>query len=72
MKTSFTLQVRLFITTRIMEQEHNCTGATDEEMETYIRIAWWLDGVVQLAMGLMGLAGNLITVPVLLSKRINK
>ena len=55
-----------------MDEEYNCTGATDEEMATYIRIAWWLDGVVQVAMGLLGLAGNLIAVPVLLSKRINK
>ena len=49
-----------------------CPGATDEEMVLYFKMSWWLDGVVQVAMGMMGLVGNSIAVPVLLSKKLNR
>ena len=53
-------------------EEHICSGATDTEMELYYNMAWWLDGVVQVAMGLIGLLGNSVAIPILLSKKLNR
>ena len=49
-----------------------CSGATEEEIQLYYELAWWLDGVVQIIMGLVGLAGNFLAVPILLSKKLNR
>ena len=49
-----------------------CSGATDQEMELYYKMAWWLDGVVQVVMGLIGLLGNCVAIPILLSKKLNR
>ena len=35
-------------------------------------LAWWMDGLVQIIMGLVGLAGNSMAVPILLSKKLNR
>lgn len=51
---------------------HVCSGATDKEMELYYNMAWWLDGVVQVAIGLVGLLGNSVAIPILLSKKLNR
>ena len=51
---------------------HECPGATDEELQLYYELAWWLDGVVQIIMGLVGLAGNSMAIPILLSKKLNR
>ena len=51
---------------------YECSGATDEEIQLYYSLAWWLDGVVQIIMGLVGLAGNSMAVPILLSKKLNR
>lgn len=51
---------------------YECSGATKEEMDLYYRLAWWLDGVVQVAMGLIGLMGNSVAIPILLSKKLNR
>lgn len=51
---------------------HVCSGATDQEMELYYNMAWWLDGVVQVVMGLVGLLGNSVAIPILLSKKLNR
>ena len=34
-------------------------------------IGWWMDGVVQIIVACMGLAGNSLAVPVLLSKKLS-
>ena len=49
-----------------------CPGASDAEMELYIELKWWMDGVIQLVIGLIGIAGNTIAVPVLLSKKLSR
>jgi hypothetical protein len=54
------------------ESVYLCDGATKYEMRLYGQLAWWLDGVVQVFVGLIGLAGNSIAVPVLLSKKLNR
>jgi len=54
------------------EPIYECTGATEDEMKLYYQLAWWMDGVVQVVMGLIGLAGNFIAIPVLLSKKLNR
>ena len=51
---------------------YECSGATDEEMKLYYILVWWLDGVVQIAMGLVGLVGNSMAIPILLSKKLNR
>ena len=55
-----------------LEDQHICSGATETEMELYYDMAWWLDGVVQVAMGLIGLLGNSVAIPILLSKKLNR
>ena len=49
-----------------------CEGATEKEMRLYGQVTWWMDGVVQVIVGLTGLAGNSVAVPVLLSKNLNR
>jgi len=50
---------------------YECSGASDEEIQLYYSLAWWMDGLVQIIMGLVGLAGNSMAVPILLSKKLN-
>ena len=49
-----------------------CPGASDEEMELYKELAWWMDGVIQIVMGVIGIAGNSIAIPILLSKKLSR
>ena len=51
---------------------YECSGATDEEIELYYKLAWWFDGIVQVIMGLLGLAGNCTAIPILLSNKLNR
>ncbi len=53
-------------------EPYECSGATDQEMKLYNQLAFWLDGIVQVAMGLVGLAGNSTAIPILLSKKLNR
>ena len=59
-------------TSNLTTMTHVCSGATDQEMELYYNMAWWLDGVVQVVMGLVGLLGNSVAIPILLSKKLNR
>lgn len=52
--------------------EYECSGATEKEMDLYYDLAWWLDGVIQVIMGLVGLVGNFTAIPILLSKKLNR
>jgi len=49
-----------------------CTGASEEEMQLYSQLAWWMDGVIQIVVGLIGLAGNTVAIPILLSKKLSR
>ena len=49
-----------------------CPGASDAEMELYIELKWWMDGVFQIVIGLTGIAGNTIAMPILLSKKLSR
>lgn len=48
-----------------------CDGATQEEMELYNQLAYSLDGVGQIIIGLTGIIGNCMAIPVLMSKKLN-
>lgn len=48
-----------------------CHGATAEEMELYNQLAYSLDGVGQIIIGLTGIIGNCMAIPVLMSKKLN-
>ncbi|TRY70678.1 hypothetical protein TCAL_05430 [Tigriopus californicus] len=52
----------------ILESEHQCSGASDEELELYARINWWTEGVFQMIISLIGLCGNSISIWILCSK----
>ena len=49
-----------------------CTGASEKEMQLYSQLAWWMDGVIQIVVGLIGLAGNTVAIPILLSKKLSR
>ena len=44
-----------------------CGMSYDEEI-IYTEIRWWLEGCIQIIINLFGLIGNLVSIPVLLSK----
>ena len=46
-------------------------GATHEEIELYKQLAYSLDGVGQIIIGLVGILGNCLAIPVLLTKKLN-
>ena len=48
-----------------------CSGATDEELEQLSVIKWWTEGVAQVVICVVGICGNSLSVPVLLSKPLN-
>lgn len=47
-----------------------CEHDIDQEM-VYHRAAFWLEGVGQIIIGVVGIVGNCMAVPVLVSKRLN-
>ena len=49
-----------------------CPGASDAEMDQVIELTWWMDGVIQIVIGLIGIVGNSIAIPVLLSKKLSR
>ena len=55
-----------------MSQLTNCSKSTlqDEDMENYANLEWWLDGVGNITICSLGIISNLLSIPVLLSKRI--
>ena len=55
----------------VSAQPYPCNGATEEEMELYNHLAYSLDGLAQIFIGLTGIIGNCMAIPVLMSKKLN-
>ena len=55
-----------------MDVNHTTTlcidGMSVEEEEIYVKIAWWLEGIVHVAISVIGLVANSISMMVMLSK----
>ncbi len=56
---------------------NNVTGCTEAEVasaqadfEFYTVLAWWLECVAELGIGLTGFLGNCLAIPLLLSKNL--
>ena len=43
-------------------------GMTYDEEDVYKELKWWLEGCIQIIVNIFGLVGNLVSIPVLLSK----
>ena len=65
------LENKMMNNTEIL-QSTNCskTSLQDEDMENYSNLEWWLDGVGNIIICSVGIISNLVSIPVLLSKRI--
>ena len=46
-------------------------GSTRAELKVYDQIAWWVEGFFLIFVGVVGILGNIASVPVLLSKEIS-
>ena len=71
--TSFkSSDLRMLNTTTEISPYINCSDQTlgDEDIKRYANIEWVLDGVVNIVICSIGIVANLLSIPVLLSKRI--
>ena len=71
--TSFqTSELRMQNTTTEISHYINCSDQTlgGEDIQRYANIEWWLDGVVNIVICSIGIVSNILSIPVLLSKRI--
>ena len=48
-----------------MSSNFTCYGATQEEMEVYEKVAFWIEVVASTILGLLGIVGNLLSLPIL-------
>lgn len=48
-----------------------CHGATQEEIDLYDDLVYWLDGIGQIIIGCTGIIGNCMAVPILISRKLN-
>ena len=48
-----------------------CVPLTEAEVMLYSNVAWWLEGFLQISIGVVGFLANGLAVPILLSKEMN-
>ena len=54
-----------------MSSELMCRdGSTTEDIELYQKISWWMEGVIQIIINIIGIIANCIAIPVLLSRKL--
>ncbi len=46
-------------------------GSTWKDIEKYENVAWWIEGVVLIIIGVMGFISNLIAIPILVSRHMS-
>ncbi len=44
-----------------------CSGPSRDQIQLYLSLAWWLEGVAQTALGCAGFVANAGAIPILLS-----
>ena len=55
-----------------MSTEVLCSdGSTQEELGLYEVIGWWMEGVIQIVINILGIIANCVAIPVLLSRKLN-
>ena len=45
-------------------------GSTAEDLALYETISWWMEGVIQIVINVIGIIANLLAIPVLLSRKL--
>ena len=45
-------------------------GATLDDLELYETLSWWMEGVIQIVINVIGIIANCIAIPVLLSRKL--
>lgn len=45
-------------------------GSTKEEYELYDTVSWWMEGVIQIVINIIGIIANFVAIPVLLSRKL--
>ena len=40
-------------------------------MEMYLSVAWWVEGVAQITLGVFGFVANAVAIPILLSREMS-
>ena len=45
-------------------------GSTGNDLQLYETISWWLEGVIQIIINIIGIIANCIAIPVLLSRKL--
>ena len=55
-----------------MSTEHMCCrdGVTPDDLKLYEDVSWWIEGVVQIIINIIGIIANFIAIPVLLSRKL--
>ena len=48
-----------------------CDPLTEGEIELYTRVSWWVDGLLEILVGSIGLLANGLAIPILLSRAMN-
>ena len=49
---------------------YQCTGATYDELKIYSYFSFWIGGIFQLVVCLIGLVGNTLSIPVLRAREL--
>ncbi len=52
--------------------DYHCSGASAEELKLFGVASWWVGGVIQASVCLIGLMANIVSIPVLYSKALFK
>ena len=45
-------------------------GSTVEDLELYETVSWWMEGIIQIIVNIIGIIANCIAIPVLLSRKL--
>ena len=51
--------------------DYNCSGVTEDELEIYQEVSYWVNYVMQITVCAIGVFGNCLSIPVLCSKQMN-
>ena len=49
----------------------SCAGPTPAQLQLYVAVSWWLEGVIQITLGCFGFVANAVAIPILLSKEMS-
>jgi len=41
---------------------------SEEELDYFDQVSWWIEGIIQLIICIIGMFANLVAIPILLSK----